>query len=266
MERDKVLDMAPKTNAITVLSPQEAAVEANKFIPRETFQQLSFWGKLNRREQDTIFAEGNQLNAAMIMNASSNLAIGQHLKKLHTLLAPYPKAWNKFVRQFNFTIRTAYRHMNDYEAVLERFHFQDHLLHAAMARGMNLPGKYAEAITALPPPRNLTEEGSNRYLDQIIKTRNDITKARKDGTISEPAIVVEAKKDPQTLQVQCFRIVKNALRHLNTRQRRRFLESHVGMLLTEQGSVNSMMFSPEAIPEDFRQGRGRPRANGEANV
>lgn len=246
------------TTALAVLSQEEAAIEANKFIPRAAFQELPFWGKLNKREQDIVFSEGNQLNAVMIINASSTLAIGEHIKHLHKVLEPYPKAFAKMLRRFNFSERSGYRYMNGYEEVRERFNFQDHLLRAAMARGMNLPGKYEEALVKYPPPRALPQGEENRYLDQLVQTRKEITKARAEGTISKAPITDEIKKDPRVLLMQSYRMAKNAMRHLTARQRRRFVEALVGMLLTEQGIGSQTSFEPEAIPEEFRQGRGRP--------
>jgi hypothetical protein len=248
------------STALTVLGPEEAAVEASKFVPRDAFRQLSFWGKLNAREQNALVAEGNQLNTMMVVEATSRLAIGQRLHNIHGLLKEHKGAFPKFVKSFSFSLKEAYRRMNDYEEMSERFHFQDHLMYAAMARGINLPGSYREALTAYPPPRNLPEEGANRYLDQLIKTKKDITKARKEGTISAAPVVESIKREPKVLLMQSFRMAKNAMRHLDARQRTRYLEDLVGMLMTLRGIGNPKTFEPRAIPEEFNQGKGRPRS------
>jgi hypothetical protein len=251
------------STALTVLGPEEAAVEASKFVPREAFQQLSFWNKLNAREQNALVAEGNQLNTMMVVEATSRLAIGQRLSSIHALLKGHKGAFDKFVKSFSFSSREAYRRMNDYEEMSEKFHFQDHLMYAAMARGINLPGPYKEALIAYPPPRNLPEEGANRYLDQLIKTKKQIAQARKEGTISAAPAPDTAKKPPKVLLMQTFRMAKNAMRHLDSRQRTRFLEDLVGMLMTQRGLGNPKSFEPVAIPEEFNQGKGRPKKEDE---
>ena len=139
-----------------------------------------------------------------------------------------------------------------------------------MARGMKILGysdqrplgRYTEVVRHLPPPKNADHEAANRYLDQLELTRKQrnrtITQA--GGKADSPSGDVEIiKRDPAFLKMQSYRIAKNAMRQIPTRQRRRWLDSLVGMLLTEVGIGQAQSFEPESIPDSFRQGRGRPR-------
>jgi hypothetical protein len=63
-----------------------------------------------------------------------------------------------------------------------------------------------------------------------------------------------------------YRVVRNSLKALPARQRKSFLSSLVGMIMTEAGIAYTTSFKPEEISEDFRQGPGRPRLEGYAEI
>lgn len=258
--------MANKTiEGVTALTTSVTA-EAGRFINKQAFQQFSFWDKLKEKEKSEFYEEGKQLAAAMIAHGSSKLAIGEHLANIQALLTPY-EAFGKFLRQFRFTEKTAYRYITGYNNALERF--PEPVLKAAMVRGMDILGyteekplgKYTAAWNAgAKPPKNPDHSEANRYLDQLEKTRRDYVKERTQQRLQGKVMAeYEVERDPRVLLQQSFRVAKNAMLHIPKRNRRKFLDSLVGMLLTQIGIGNSTSFSPEAIPDSFRQGRGRPQ-------
>lgn len=266
--------MPKKVTALTVSMPHHLAAEAGRFMPRQAFEQLRFWNQLKDREQDTILSEAKQLSAALMMHGSSGLAIGEHLINIQKVLKPYEGAFAKFLRNFRFTERTAYRYIVAYNNAAERL--PEPVLKAAMARGMNILGytqdrplgTYSGAYEVLKPLPSRYDDpaDANRVLDQLEQVRKEIkADPEKKAAIEKRLkrqhedLVEEIRTEPKFLLKHSYRTVKNALRHVSSRKRRDWLESLVGMLLTEINIGHQTTFKPEAIPEDFRQGRGRPR-------
>lgn len=268
--------MASNKSIVTVTAMTSSATsEAGKFVSRQSFQQLPFWGKLKERERTDLMEEGRQLAAAMMVHGSSGLAIGERLVNIRPILEPYKGAYTKLLSSFGFTDRTARRYIDGYENA--RAHLPEAVLKAAMAKGMRVLGYddqrplgvYTEAYRLLPPPRNPDPEQATKYLNQLEQTRKErnkvIKEAKKSGK-SVPVTEESVRRDPEFLRKQTFRSIKNALDHIPKRSRRGFLNDVVGMVLTHLGIGNPTSFEPEAIPDDFRQGRGRPRLVPELDV
>lgn len=259
--------MANKTiEGVTALTTS-AASEAGRFINKQAFQQFSFWGKLKEREKSEFYEEGKQLAAAMIAHGSSKLAIGAHLANIQKILTPY-EAFGKFLKQFRFTEKTAYRYITGYNNASSRF--SEPILRAAMARGMEIfgyteetpLGRYTAAFKKLDatPPKNPDPATANRYLDELEKTRRQYVQHRTQLRLQGKVLTEEeVERDPRVMLQQAFRVAKNAIGHLPKRKRRPFLDSLTGMLMTQIGIGSATSFSPEAIPDSFRQGRGRPQ-------
>ena len=68
-------------------------------------------------------------------------------------------------------------------------------------------------------------------------------------------------QDPQTLLKECYKFCSLRFKRLpnNAKTKQNFLHSLFGMLATDAG-VSKIAVTPMAIPEEFRIGRGRPRA------
>lgn len=259
--------LARKPSNVTVLSGRAAAAEVNRFNPTGTFQSLSFWNELSATQRDSLISEGNQLSAAILMHGMSGLARGIHLREIQKVLKHLPSSYGAFravVRRFSFSERSAYRYINQAEIALATLN--EAIIRAGLTRGMNLPGDYAQAIEALPPPRALGNaiidgDKANMYLDKLEEKRREIKANNRKG-ITVPVKTMqnrihEVKADPEFLLMQSYRLAKNSMHQQPSKQRVKFLESLVGMLMTEIG-VSNKTFQAHAIPENFRRGRGRP--------
>lgn len=270
--------MAKKSTALStvVILPPKATQEVGKLLPRKAFEGLKFWRKLKEREQETIVSETMQLAAANLMQESGKLAMGKHFAEIKRVLEPYTGAFPKFCSRFKFTERTARRYIDAYTNAAGTW--PEAVLKAAVARGMDILGytpakplgKYTAAYEALRmnsvlPPKQEEPEEVSRYLDTLEKTRREIqadpeknAAIRKRLEKRQENIEEEQRRDPDWLLKASYRNCKNALRRVSARKKRAWLDSLVGMLLTEMSISHQTSFKPEAIPDDFRQGRGRP--------
>lgn len=257
-----------KSTAITIISPGDAAAEVSKFVPRQAFEQFSFWEQLKEREQNKLVEEGQHIGTALVAHGASGLAIGQHLISVKALLEPYSGAFSRVCQGFRFTPRMAYRYIKAYENASQRL--PEAALHAVMARGMNIfghtdskpLGKYTDAFRMLGAPTSTTPDKVNEWAMQLEQTRKEIVKAknkrRAEGHAKPEEVIEEIKRTPEFRLRRNFRNIKNDLRRIPSKKRRDWLESLFGMVMTQAGITSKTSFSPEAIPEDFLQGRGRP--------
>lgn len=235
-------------------------------------QHLTFWKSLKPKDQSTLTEVGRQLPAEMTKHGNSGLAIGELLQTAYTILVTRKGAFEHFIKCFNFSRTTAYRFRSNYVAVTSML--PDPVIQGAMARGMDVVRVYPNAIRKLPPPRALANStpGSpevKRYLDQVVATKKQELSAKRKGIIAKSKDVKDLKKDPKLLLMQSFRLVRNSMRTLDgghgnfqdrsIKRRKAFLDSLVGMLLSDLGIGNQATFKPEAIPEEFLRDRGRPR-------
>lgn len=243
---------------VTVI-PAGMSADAKRFIPRQELQQLPFWSKLKERDQDSLVSEINSLGAAKMMHISSGLAIGKHILNIYNTCEAYSGAFRRIMSEMGFGLRQAYRYKDTFVNAQQAF--PESVLKAAMVRGLDVLsydnerplGKYTEVVRLLPPPRNPEPAEANRYVEQLEQTYKERKKAIKDGQDFD-----DLKRDPETLLMQNFRGIKNALKYVPTRQRKRWFEKLVGMSMTQLGVGNPITFEPEAVPEHFRQGPGRP--------
>lgn len=253
-----------KVISITIPNGRAATAVVSRFAPADALTELPFWDELKPREQDQLVEQSRELNAARVIHGASGMALGERLSAIHGLLDGHEGAFARFCKSIYVPIVSAYRYINAYEEAASMF--SEPVLRAAMVRGMTLPGKYAEAIEKLPPPHRIPEEEAVDYLDKVVEKRKEISRNRREGKLGPrevtPEETVESiRRDPNFIKMQAYRLVKNGIKTLNSKQKRRFIESLTGMLLTEIGISMQITFSPEAIPDQFRQGRGRPRAD-----
>jgi hypothetical protein len=253
-----------KVISITIPNGRSAVAVANRFAPADALETLPFWTELKPKEQELLAEESRELQSARLVHGLSGMAFGQHLSKIHTMLKGVDGAFPRFLKSIYVPIVSAYRYINAYDEAASMFSVA--VLQAAMVRGMTLPGKYAEAIEQLPPPHRIPDEKAIEYLDNVTEKRKELARKRREGKIGPrevtPAEKVESiRKDPTFIKMQAYRLVKNGLKDMSAKQKRRFIESLTGMLMTEIGIGQELAFAPEAIPDAFRQGRGRPRAD-----
>lgn len=257
-----------ESKAIAIISPRAASIESSKFIPRKGFQALSFWPELETTEQQILMSEGNLIGAALMVEGMSGLAVGAHFKKVHETLLGRSRAFGKFCVFFGKDKRTAYRYINKY--VSAQASLPETIIRAALARGIDIThGEFTNVIEKFPPPVALAKQvidgdKANKYLDELVLKRRDMKdKARRGITIRNKRDIVNGiRHDSNHMLMQNYRLAKNNMAQLGeraTKRQRVFLDSLVGMLMTELGISSPVTFNPEAIPAAFRQGRGRPR-------
>lgn len=255
------LAKAPKGDTGASIAPVVPVVQ---FVSAEHFKEMQFWSGLETKERTAIQHEGRELLRAVQAHGASKLAIGEHLKNIKTTLIPHRGAWDSFLQSFvyKFTRRTAERYITAYENIHSRFPAA--IVNAAMVRDMPILaydskkplGIYTSAVKALPPPKNPTPAEAGEYLDKLDAK---VKRQRTAAAGKEPDLLDEFRSDPVFMQKHSFRIVKNNIMRLPPRQRRGWLTKLVGMLLTEINSSTDLIVSAIDIPEDFNQGKGRPK-------
>src|SRR6266705_1037891 len=88
------------------------SAEASKLIPE--FNKIKGWDSLNFDEQKMVVDEGQQLAVALLQYGHSRIAIGEHLTKLRGILEPH-NMFERFLKNFHFSKRTAYRYIAGFE-------------------------------------------------------------------------------------------------------------------------------------------------------
>ena len=261
--------MAPKNylSNVTII-PHNVSVEAGRFLPKTELQGMSFLKKVKERDQEYLIEEIKQAAAAKLMHERGGLALGRHILNIYNRCESYSGAFRKAMTYLGIQERNAYRYMKAFAGAASQWH--ENVINAAIVRGLdfrsadeNRPlGKYTEAARLLPAPsRNPEPQEAVRYVEQLDQTYKERKRALKEGKIKpkDRSEEVEAiERDPEFLLRKNFRGIKNDLKHIPPRQRRRWFEKLVGMSMTQQGIASAMTFTPEAIPEDFNQGPGRP--------
>lgn len=245
---------------------QISATDARTLVPAAMFSSMNGWDKLNDAEKATVTSEGHALAQAMLIVGAGRLAIGEHLTNLQGTLEPH-NLFGRFLKKFNFSKRTAYRAISGFKNA--KAQLPEPILKAAMARGINLLGEndqkplgvFTDAVRKLPPPSNPDAMQANTWLDQVEQVRKDSRQEASDAAGTD-AFVMPEPTDPQTSMKECFRFVSGRFKHLPTtpRVRANWVRGLIGMLMTELGVANAGAIQPQAIPEDFRVQRGRPRA------
>lgn len=246
--------------------------ETGQFVSAESFSELRFWKELETKERNAVLRDGQELIRAIEIHGTSKLAIGEHLLNIQTTLLPHHGAWRNFLRSFRykFSQATAFRYITAYKNLRDRLPMM--VVRAAIVRNMGIVGYddkkplgvYTSAVKALPPPKNPSPAAADRYLDQLqekLTQQRTVTgrKAAKAEAAQDAEAFDAIRNDPTFMQKHSFRIVKNNLMKLPSRQRRKWLISLVGMLLTEINSAADLTASPIDVPEGFNQGKGRPK-------
>lgn len=230
-------------------------------VPESVFTQLSWWDKLNANEQQTVKAEGEQLAVSLLNYGKSRLAIGEHLLSIKEVLEP-KQLFVKFLRNFHFSVKTAYRYMNGFTNAKAELH--EKVLQGAMARGLNMIGEsedkplgiYTEAARQLAPPsHNPTTDQVNAWLDSVETVRKKI---RSGAGVATNVIEVV---NPEMAMKECVRFIENRYNKLPHKGRTQsaFAKNLCGYILTIAGIEESVTVEPTAIPAGFRAERGRPK-------
>lgn len=243
---------------------QSAGNNVAMLVPIATFTALPWWNKLSDDEKNAVQSEGQQLATSLLNYGQSRLAIGEHLSKLRDTLEPH-NLFGKFLRNFHFSKRTAYRYIRGYENAKARL--PEIVLKGAMARGFAMIGEteqkplgiYTDAVAMLPPPTNPTPEQANAWLDAVDKARKTAPEA--STAVPQGQVMVPVPQNPDVLLKECYRFVSSRFKKLpsNSKTRTAWVHKLFGMVLNELGVSGIQSFTPIAVPEGFKAERGRPR-------
>lgn len=227
-------------------------------ISVDTFSALSWWKKLSAEDHVAVVSESKMLAQSLLHFGQAKVAIGEHLERLQGILEPH-NVFQKFLKQFQFSKRTAYRYIAGYKNA--KAALPEVVLKAAMARGINIVGDtdakplgaYTEAVKTLPPPATLTDQQANAYLDALEKMRKE---TRTTATVLELPV-----GDPNTLLKECLRFVSTRYKRLpvNKRTRENWATRFITMAMSEFGMTGSHTLSPLPVPADLQVHRGRPK-------
>lgn len=184
---------------------------------------------------DKVRSEAQALVEALASESQSKLAIGEHLSNLRGLLK------RKFVgflkANFDMSVATAYRYIDLYAAAKSKM--PKPVLEMAVRQGVRLN---AQTLKKSPPPKTEDKGKIQQYLASLRPTR------------------VEIHKSTDLLLKECVNFVSVRYQQVPNRSKPGFQRDLIGMLMTKFGVASDQMYSPAAVPENFRVVRGRPKA------
>lgn len=266
--------------------------EVKTLIPQKAVTEFFENTKLAPGRQQKLKDAGTGLKKALVIHHVSMVAIGECAATIINE-AP-PGKVNAFLRALD--IKMSERHLRRYASGYNYIagNLPELVIREAASRNMPLIGtgsnlekqpfgRYTAAIGIVGLPKKRADEWeAKRWLDQVEARHKGGNDLKKDGHKLKPKklhlkSVVELKEErnkKKTVRVEgtshveseietqleiAFRTARSCLRKITSRQKRSFLDKHVGHLLTELGVSNLQSFSPVAVPSHFRTERGRPR-------
>lgn len=228
-------------------------------LPLDTIRAMSGWKDIDRAEQAELMEEIRGLEGELIAGANSRLAVGKHLAAIQEKLSPR-KMFTNFLRAYNFKKSTAHKAVTSYKNASAWL--PEAVLTAAAARNMNMLGEspeapvgvYSNCVRRLPPPDSKDPKKINEWLDSVeLARRREIARTRKR--------IDEVEIDEDVALKECFQFVNRRLSKMPSRSKARtlFLERLAGMLLRQTGVSVARTIEPQAPPEEFVRGAGRPK-------
>lgn len=205
-------------------------------------ESLKGWSSLNETEQATIKQETQGLEADITQQGKTNLSIGQHLLAIRPILEP-KRMFVAYLRNFRFSRATAYRYIDQYQAVSERLPAQ--VVNIAIAKGFT--NIKPASIEEVPMPKTENPEKIVEWLGKVEKMRKPTPR--------------EETYDSEILLKECYNFVHIRFQRLPNvgRTRPAWMKKLCGMLMTELGVAGDQSISPVAIPSEYRAVRGRPK-------
>lgn len=202
--------------------------------------EMRGWSKLKPEEQSVINQRSRDLAEGLHAEGQSRLANGKNLFAIQEILAPR-RMFDRFLRRyFHMSRSTAFVYITLYKTALRDS--SKKVLDIAMARNYRAVNR-PEIFKTYPPPKTDDPVKIVQYLDGL---------ERKKGK------VITIHKDYNGLLKQAIRSIGSCWRHVPEKARRAWMRELLGMELTYFGISHEMSFAPQAIPEAFRRGRGRP--------
>jgi len=241
---------------------------ATDMSPGGLLKTLPKWEDIARKDQVVIERATKNLGEALADYGRSKLAIGEYLAEVQEKLEPL-RIFQAYLRAFHFKKSAAYNHITAFRNASRNL--PEPVLRRAMSRNMSIVGisedkplgKYTNAFRRLPPPNTDDVEKIDQYL----------------GTIEEMALKSDARskksekytrgkvKNQELLVKMGYKALKRFVDQVettgNVRQDRArqisYIEDVVGMVLTKLGVASPKTIEPQAVPEEFQIGPGRPR-------
>lgn len=202
---------------------------------------MTGWGDLETNEQSAITGATTKAAKALEDVGNAKLAAGEHLSKIEAILKPKRLFTNYLIEVFHMSRATGYRYINLYTALADAL--PEPILKVAMLRSDDrLNIALVKSGTTAPRTTNIVK--INEYLDSV--------------QLTGPRLVPQTRT-PDDVKKAMFHSASLLLKKVSGRSKAAVLNSVVGMLMTELGISNPMSFEPQAVPENFRAVRGRPK-------
>lgn len=227
-------------------------------IPTSVFHQLPYWDKLSADDQRVVERDSQNLARAQFHAGASKLEMGKYLVALRDRLDRYG-VFVRHLKNFRMSQRTAYRYIDAFTNARKRF--SEPVLAVVLARGLDMLGdspespygKYTPVMRALPPPKTRDTSIIVEWVDKVETKYRDYRGKLNAGDILPPSPSFD------DCLKEAFRAVRIRLRRLASNRKAKFVQELSGMLLAEIGISGHQNVEVMAVPEDFKQGRGRPR-------
>lgn len=240
--------------ATAPLVHRAAAVEK---IPTEKLTHLSYWERLDPKQQQKLSLTVGELSSELVVQWKSVLRAGKLVNDLYELANPHGAFLRtlKFLWGDYFSSGTAYRYRNVYLATRDQL--PEQVIDVAIASGVNLVtadpnnpfGKYADLVKKLPPPKTGGVKAAQEWVETF--------KAKKQELDDNPVIMPPTQELKSVLR-QHFLDFRNDYKKLTPKQKDKLVEDHIEHILWLHG-VSRRSFAAAAPPEEWQNVRpGRP--------
>lgn len=236
--------------------PTNADITSVSIIPptAETFEKFRGWKKLKTEEERrAVIAKSQGLAGALQKYGHSKREIGEFLRELNQIWAPY-KMFESYVKwMFHMSKRTAYRRL---DLVEDTQALPPHVFNAFLARGVDIDDNVIKVTKRLPPPKE--EAQALPYVDQVVDTVKK-SKTRRKAAASAQAEEEAYDSRLATKEVYLFFTRRWDMIPSHYKTREKFVKDLCGMMLQKLGVSQAVSLAPQGIPEDFMPPRrGRP--------
>ncbi len=207
-----------------------------------TIAEVKWFDRLEEDEQQVVLKETNAMMRLMAQETESRVKIGAHLSVVKPILEAR-RLWLRYLREFGFSQRTAYRYLTGYEQAAKSV--SPAVLKVAAEQAVELIGSgkqplgiYTEAVRKVgPPPED--EAQIKTWLSKVVNTRKQMA-----------SVNVATPFDRDSLQRALAGYFERAFKRLpiNSRVRGAFVREHCGIVLAIAG-MSAQMIQPMVLGE-----------------
>lgn len=219
-------------------------------IKKDFLAKQSFWNELTTEEKNVVRSESEGFAKNLEKAFALRAEMGEQLLKLKKVLHG---RFNRYLATaFNFSPRNGHRLIERYINMTETL--PEYAWRPAAARGMDLVGyntknpygAYSEALKRLPVPS--TPKEVPVWLDKL-----------EEGKKLYPVKKAKPARDPDKAIITAYKCGARGIRMMPAgKERHRWGLRLIGYLMAEFG-LPAQTVHPEAIPDEFRRGAGRPK-------